>query len=79
VYLIKFLNEWGANFIPKPGHYLDTLTLEDIPAGRYVLQWFDPASGALKDSEQRNWQGGDLKLFTPSYQLDLALLIRNKR
>jgi hypothetical protein len=68
-------DEWGANYIPNPGHYRDTLTLGNVPSGVYALKWIDPVSGAVKVSENRHWKGGSLTLLTPSYTLDIALTI----
>ncbi len=64
---------WGASFLPKPGHYRDTLTLQTIPAGTYSIEWIDPASGSLSGSQSLAWKGGDMKLMTPPYSLDIAL------
>ncbi len=72
-------DEWGANFIPKPGHYSDSLALDDVPAGIYSLKWFDPASGIVKKAETLSWKGGKLTLVTPGYPLDIALSISNLR
>ena len=71
-------NEWGASFIPKPGHYNDTLTLYGIPAGIYTVQWSDPASGDVMGSENRTWKGGNFTVTTPPYSLDIALKINNQ-
>lgn len=70
---------WGANFIAKSGNYRDTLTLCDVPAGYYSVQWFDPASGTVKDKENLTWKGGDLTVITPPYTLDMALKIYSHR
>jgi len=71
--------EWGAHFMPKPGNYRDTLTLNAIPAGAYFVEWIDPASGAVKGSESLTWAGGNLKVITPLYPIDIALRIcKNK-
>jgi hypothetical protein len=69
--------EWGAHFIPKPGNYNDTLTLNDIPEGIYFVEWIDPVSGALKSSERITWAGGNLKVIIPPYPIDIALRICN--
>jgi hypothetical protein len=41
-------NEWGSNFVPKPANYCDTLTINNVPAEQYIVEWIDPASGVLK-------------------------------
>jgi hypothetical protein len=66
-------NEWGCSFVPGPGNYCDTLTIDDIPASSYLMEWIDPSSGALKSSESLRLGGGDLKLVTPPYSLDIVL------
>jgi hypothetical protein len=68
--------QWGAHFVAAPGSYRDTLTLKGVPAGRYRLEWIDPRSGAISASKRLNWRGGDLRVTTPTYPLDLALRIR---
>ena len=69
-------NEWGCSFVPKPGNYGDTLTINSVPASAYKVEWIDPSSGALKGSESLNWEGGNLKLSTPPYTLDIALRLK---
>ena len=71
--------EWGANFVPKPGNYIDTLTLSDIPEGVYHIEWYNPASGTLLDTEKRNWKGGNFTVITPPYSLDIALKISRRK
>ena len=68
--------QWGAHFLSSPGDYRDTFLLRAIPAGRYRLEWIDPASGAIKKSKHLKWRGGDLRLTTPAYSLDVALRMR---
>jgi hypothetical protein len=68
---------WGANFVPVPGHYQDTLMLSGIPAGQYLVEWVDPSSGAVKERENLNFEGGDLSVTTPLFTLDIALMIHN--
>jgi hypothetical protein len=72
-------DDWGCSFVPKPGAYRDTITLNAIPAEPYLLEWIDPTSGAVKVSESISWTGGNLKLITPPYSLDIALRIRKNR
>jgi hypothetical protein len=75
----SYESEWGANFVPKPGNYMDTLTLNDIPEGVYYVNWYNPLSGAITGTEKRNWQGGNLTVITPPYSLDIALKISNHK
>ena len=72
-------SEWGANFVPKPGNYVDTLILNDIPEGVYFVQWYNPVSGAVMSSEKHNWQGGNFTAITPPYSLDIALKISSHK
>jgi hypothetical protein len=72
-------SEWGANFVPKPGNYVDTLTLNDIPEGVYFVQWYNPSSGAEMGTEKRDWKGGNFTVSTPPYSLDIALKISNHK
>jgi hypothetical protein len=71
-------SEWGSNFVPGPGSYCDTLTIKNVPASSYLAEWIDPVSGAIKGSELLKWRGGDLKLITPVYPLDIALRLIKK-
>jgi hypothetical protein len=75
----SYESEWGANFVPKPGNYMDTLTLNDIPEGNYLVRWFNPVTGAIMGAEKQNWQGGNFTVTTPPYSLDIALKINNSR
>lgn len=68
--------KWGAHFVAKSGSYRDTLTLKAVPAGSYRAEWMDPATGAVTDSENFTWPGGDLKITTPLYSIDAALYMR---
>ncbi len=72
----SYENEWGANFVPNPGNYMDTLILNDIPDGIYLVQWYNPVSGAVLNSEKHEVKGGNFTAVTPPYSLDLALTIR---
>jgi hypothetical protein len=49
--------------------------LNDIPAGVYFVEWIDPISGVVKGSERLTWAGGNLKVITPPYPIDIALRI----
>lgn len=68
-----FMLGGGAGCINLNGEfYRDTLTLNAVPAGAYSVEWIDPASGAIKMSERLVSEGGNLKLITPPYSLDIA-------
>jgi hypothetical protein len=68
--------QWGAHFVPTPGSYRDTFTLGAVPPGTYRLEWVDPTSGAIKEARRLKWSGGDLRVTTPAYSLDVALRLR---
>jgi hypothetical protein len=68
-----FEGEWGANFIPAPGDYQDTVTLNNVPSGNYRLEWIDPSSGAVIKTEKLSSTGGKVVLRTPGYLLDIAM------
>ena len=70
--------EWGANFIPETGNFSDTLFLNSVPAGKYILEWIDPPSGFILSSRELNWKGGKLMLTTSQYHLDIAMRMRKK-
>ena len=70
--------EWGAHFIPETGNFLDTLILNDVPAGNYLLNWIEPSTGLVKKSENLKWEGGKLILITPEYSLDVAMRLRKQ-
>ncbi len=70
--------DWGAHFITESGNFRDTLILNKIPSGNYILEWIDPSSGSVKDSEKLSWNGGKLILITPEYSLDVAMRMRKQ-
>jgi len=72
-------NGWNLHFMPKPGNYQDTLTLNNMPAGKYKIEWIDPASGLVKNTETMNCSGGSLLIKTPLYSIDIAARIRLNR
>jgi len=68
--------KWGAHFVATPGTYRDTVTLKDVPAGSYRLEWVEPVSGVVRASETVRRGRGDLALTTPPYAIDIALRMR---
>ena len=68
--------KWGAHFVAKPGSYRDTVILNAIPPGEYRLEWIVPATGAVARKDSIGWAGGDLKVTTPVYSIDIALGMR---
>ena len=67
----------GAHFMTSSGRYEDTITLQEVPAGDYVLEWIDPSTGAVKHMKPHDG-GGDLVLKTPPYAVDVALRMGRK-
>ena len=78
IYLVHAKDDgaWGAHFVAMPGTYHDSFTIKAIPAGRYRLEWIDPVTGAVREFKPLDWQGGDLRVTTPEYSLDVALRMR---
>jgi hypothetical protein len=74
-YLFHGANDgkWGAHFVAKPGAYRDTVILKAAPPGTYSLEWIDPVTGVVKRTQKVRWSGGDLKLTTPEFAVDVAL------
>jgi hypothetical protein len=74
-----FEDSWGAHFISNPGNYQDTLILNEIPAGNYLKEWIDPASGKIINSEKTVWNGGNLTLKTLPYSVDIAFRMKTEK
>jgi hypothetical protein len=70
-------SEWGSHFTAKPGNYQEKLSISAVPEGTYMVDWIDPVSGKVIQSEKINSNGKDLALKTPNYSLDIALRISN--
>jgi hypothetical protein len=78
LYLFHGANDgkWGAHFVARAGTYNDTITLMAVPAGTYILEWIDPATGSVTGKDTINWPGGNFKVTTPTYSIDVALRMR---
>lgn len=76
---VHLLSEEGTQYA---GYVLHggkgTLSLP-VPAGRYEVQWLDPASGKTLLSEVRKHDKGHLALESPAYTFDIALRVIRKR
>lgn len=68
--------EWGCSFIPEPSNYNDTLVINSVPAGKYRIEWIEPSSGIVKESRTIKWDGGNLRMTSPSYMLDMAMKMK---
>jgi hypothetical protein len=74
----KGTEDWyGGFYSPAPGSYREALTLE-VPPGAYLVEWVDPVSGKILESQSVAHDGGGLVLHTPGYTIDIALRILKK-
>jgi hypothetical protein len=65
----------GGSYTVVPGDYQEELVLE-LPSGQYRADWIDPETEAVLGTESFDHQGGNRKLKTPAYQIDIALRIK---
>ncbi len=68
----KDAQSW-AHFSVKQGVFEDSFTLGAIPAGDYHLDWINPTTGTAQRTETNAHSGGDLRVQTPPYTIDVAL------
>lgn len=59
-----------------PGNYREEITLKDVPANSYRVEWINPESGAVIHSARIMHPGGNLTLKTPDYKIDIALRMK---
>jgi hypothetical protein len=59
-----------------PGTYQETITLKEVPAKSYAVEWITPVDGAVVERKTITHPGGDLVLSTPTYSVDLALRMK---
>jgi len=70
---------WGrstASYKVTPGTYQEQLVVE-LPAGNYRLDWIEPATGTVLQSDKFDHAGGRRTLPTPSHSVDVALRIKS--
>jgi len=72
---IHHSSERSGSYIVAPGTYREELMLK-LPAGSYQADWVDPASGSIASSERFKYDGGNRKMNTPTYVVDVALRIK---
>jgi hypothetical protein len=60
-----------------PGNYRHDLLL-NLPKGKYMADWIDPASGKILQSVLVKNKSGSQKLITPSFTVDIALRIKKE-
>jgi hypothetical protein len=59
-------------YVASKGKYSEKLVFR-FPAGRYDLEWVDPATAVVIGRESLIHAGGDREVQTPAYTTDLAL------
>ncbi len=57
----------------QKGTYQDTMVVNSVPAGSYVLEWVNPSDGSVISQKTYQWSGGNLELISPEYSLDIAM------
>ena len=65
----------GGNYVATPGHYSESLLL-DLPQSTYKMDWIDPATGSVIQSEIVTHDEGPRAFTTPTYTVDIALRIK---
>jgi hypothetical protein len=73
-----FEGDWGAHFIPQKGKYNDSISLNNVPSGEYLVEWIEPSTGDISKSETLSSRGGKVTLLTPEYPLDIAMRMIRK-
>ncbi len=73
-----FEGDWGAHFIPEKGKYNDSVSLNNVPSGEYLVEWIEPSTGDIIKSEALTSTGGKVTLLTPEYPLDIAMRMIRK-
>ncbi|MFZ5831482.1 MAG: alpha/beta hydrolase [Planctomycetota bacterium] len=56
-----------------PGNYREAVTIKDVPARSYFVEWVNPADGTIVESTNIRHAGGNLSLPTPLFTIDIAL------
>lgn len=64
-----------SGYTAIPGHYQENLVVY-LPGGTYKVDWVDPALGKATASAEITHPGGQLKLKSPEYTVDIALRIK---
>lgn len=65
----------GAQVYRPPLFTGAQVALHDWPAGRFVVRWFDPETGAELSHAEVQAQDGVLRLNCPAFAVDLAVLV----
>ena len=62
----------GISYEAIPANYTANVTFQEVPAGEYQVEWLAPVSGRNLDAFNLTHPGGDLKLGTPGFEIDVA-------
>jgi hypothetical protein len=57
------------------GWFTDTINI-NVSRGKYKIDWINPVSGFILESDTRDINGGELSLVTPRYFTDLVLRLK---
>jgi hypothetical protein len=66
------------NYEATSGSYHETFTFH-FPKGHYEAEWIDPANGSVIKRDRFQHKGGDRSLRAPSYSIDIALRMFNRK
>ncbi len=50
----------------------------DLPAGKYMAMWIDPATGNVLENEMFSHSGGVMAITSPAFTSDFAVAVRKK-
>ena len=65
----------NATTATLPIQQAQTVTLTNWPAGRFIAEWYDPATAASLGTSQATTHNGGLALVLPDYAEDLVAIV----
>ena len=65
----------NATTATLPIQHAQTVTLTNWPAGRFIAEWYAPATGATLGTSQATTRNGGLALALPDYAEDIAAVV----
>jgi len=65
----------NASTATLPIQHAQTVTLTNWPAGRFIAEWYDPATAAFLGTTQATTRNGSLALALPDYAEDLVAIV----
>jgi hypothetical protein len=65
----------NATTATLPTQHAQTVTLTNWPAGRFIAEWYDPATAASLGISQATTRNGGLALVLPDYTEDLVGIV----